>query len=63
MRSASSRVSTPIISPSLPITRTRGTRISLFFRFCLSGVLMGQSPWRIDPRGAWAAARAVAYAA
>src|SRR5687768_11279091 len=40
MRKASSRVSTPIISPSLPITRTRGTRISLFLRFGFSGVLI-----------------------
>jgi hypothetical protein len=44
MASASSRESTPTISPSLPITRTRGTRISRLRRFCLSGVLMLRSP-------------------
>src|SRR5690606_26873732 len=53
MRNASSRDRTPIISPSDPITRTRGTRISWFFRFCLSGVLIFQSPgvgWAADRR-------------
>src|SRR4249919_23760 len=43
--SASSRDSTPTISPSAPITRTRGTRISLFLRlpFSVAGVLIRQS--------------------
>src|SRR5690606_40465628 len=44
--SASSRDSTPTISPSEPITRTRGTRISLLRRFCLSWVLIrGLRKW------------------
>src|SRR5690606_19262760 len=48
--SASSRVNTPTISPSLPITRTRGTRISWLRRFCLlSGVLILQSPNGLKP--------------
>src|SRR5690606_18839800 len=47
---ASSRDNTPTISPSDPITRTRGTRISLLLRFCLSWVLI----LRLRKWGGWA---------
>jgi hypothetical protein len=51
--SASSRVSTPTISPSAPITRTRGTRISLFLRlpFSVAGVLIREFLYRWTKTG------------